>query len=209
MPLNCCAWSEQYHSAKYMSCTPFTDACVTVQCFLYTRAPGMPDDNHYAHPLDMVVNLVCTALTVWITLEGCSRIPNCRSHLSRHLQDMNTRKVVAIWHHEGSEYQVPRVNSNFHRGTIEQPWRTGPKPLDIVQVRCMKGIVLVGCQSAHAGMPKQGSTDICHALPCTAGGPFVADRRSSCTVAAVGSAGRLQLPGGAGPAPSWVGGDRM
>jgi hypothetical protein len=50
---------------------------------------------------------------------------------------MNTRKVVAIWHHEGSEYQVPRVNSNFHRGVIEQPWRTGPKPLDIVQVQCM------------------------------------------------------------------------
>jgi hypothetical protein len=48
---------------------------------------------------------------------------------------MNTRKVVAIWHHEGSEYQVPRVNSNFHRGVIEQPWRTGPKPLDIVQVQ--------------------------------------------------------------------------
>ena len=28
-----------------------------IQCFLYTRTPGMPDDNHYAHPLDMVVNL--------------------------------------------------------------------------------------------------------------------------------------------------------
>jgi hypothetical protein len=28
-----------------------------IQCFLYTRTPGMPEDNHYAHPLDMVVNL--------------------------------------------------------------------------------------------------------------------------------------------------------
>lgn len=28
-----------------------------IQCFLYTRTPGMAQDNHYAHPLDMVVNL--------------------------------------------------------------------------------------------------------------------------------------------------------
>ena len=28
-----------------------------IQCFLYTRTPGMAEDNHYAHPLDMVVNL--------------------------------------------------------------------------------------------------------------------------------------------------------
>lgn len=50
---------------------------------------------------------------------------------------MNTRKVVAIWHHEGSEYQVPRVNSNFHRELIEheRPWRSGLQPLDIAQVR--------------------------------------------------------------------------
>ena len=28
-----------------------------MQCFLYTRAPGMANDHFYAHPLDMVVNL--------------------------------------------------------------------------------------------------------------------------------------------------------
>lgn len=138
VPPNCCPGRQQFHSAKYVSCTPFTDACVTVQCFLYTRARGMPDDNHYAHPLDMVVNLVCTALMVWSMSEGCTRLDQAEVLIfSGLLQDMNTRKVVAIWHHEGSEYQVPRVNSNFHRGVIEQPWRTGPKPLDIVQVQCM------------------------------------------------------------------------
>ncbi len=46
---------------------------------------------------------------------------------------MNTRKVVAIWHHEG-HYKVPMVNSNYHRNHIERPWRTGLKALDIVQV---------------------------------------------------------------------------
>lgn len=28
-----------------------------MQCFLYTRAPGLANDHFYAHPLDMVVNL--------------------------------------------------------------------------------------------------------------------------------------------------------
>lgn len=48
---------------------------------------------------------------------------------------MNTRKVVAIWAHEGSDYKVPPVNSNYHRALIERPLRASPKPLNIVQVR--------------------------------------------------------------------------
>jgi hypothetical protein len=100
----------------------------------------MPDDNHYAHPLDMVVNLVrmykCgDRCTLW--MKDQSALLGMEMISSNFLQDMNTRKVVAIWHHEGSEYQVPRVNSNFHRGVIEQPWRTGPKSLDIMQVQCI------------------------------------------------------------------------
>lgn len=62
-------------------------------------------------------------------------------------QDMNTRKVVAIWHHEGSEYKVPPVNSNYHRDLIERPLRQSPKPLNIVQVSD-------GCQHVV--------TSICH-----------------------------------------------
>lgn len=99
----------------------------------------MPDDNHYAHPLDMVVNLVSTHAPSAATAPICSATAMHMLLTESHCltaQDMNTRKVVAIWHHEGTQYQVPRVNSNFHRELIERPWRTGLKPLDIVQVRC-------------------------------------------------------------------------
>lgn len=75
-----------------------------IQCFLYTRTPGMAQDNHYAHPLDMVVNL-----------------------------DMNSRKVTNIWHQKGKTFVVPRLNANYHRDLIEKPLRTGLKPLHVVQ----------------------------------------------------------------------------
>lgn len=81
-----------------------------IQCFLYTRSPGKPNDHQYAHPLDMVVNL-----------------------------DMNIQRVTDIWMQQGDTCKVPQQNSNYHRQLMNKQWRDPPKPLDIVQVRLRLG----------------------------------------------------------------------
>ncbi|KAK9825988.1 hypothetical protein WJX74_003459 [Apatococcus lobatus] len=74
-----------------------------IQCFLYTRS--RPGDNHYAHPLDLLVFL-----------------------------DMGTRKILQTFMHD-TPPQIPQHNSNFHRDLVreERGFRTGLKPLHIVQ----------------------------------------------------------------------------
>lgn len=133
----------------------------------------MAEDNHYAHPLDMVVNLVSAAKTGQLHSMRCVAATCCANTAQKwccpmrqylvlqphlvHAQDMNRGKVVAIWHHEGKGYQVPRMNSNYHRQYIERPWRTGLRPLDVIQVQLqfsLKALLLRGA-SSHACSKQQ------------------------------------------------------
>lgn len=74
-----------------------------IQCFVYVRAS--PDDNFYAHPLDVVV-----------------------------VVELQSKKVVQWWHHKANPI-IPTLNSNFHTKLVDQErgWRTGLKPLNVVQ----------------------------------------------------------------------------
>ena len=74
-----------------------------IQCFVYVRAS--PDDNFYAHPLDVVV-----------------------------VVELQTKKVIQWWHHKANPI-IPTLNSNFHTKLVDQErgWRTGLKPLNVVQ----------------------------------------------------------------------------
>ena len=74
-----------------------------IQCFVYVRAS--PDDNFYAHPLDIVV-----------------------------VVELQSKRVLQWWHHKGNPV-IPTLNSNFHTKLVEQErgWRTGLKPLNVVQ----------------------------------------------------------------------------
>ena len=74
-----------------------------IQCFVYVRAS--PDDNFYAHPLDVVI-----------------------------VVELQTKKVIQWWHHKANPI-IPTLNSNFHTKLVDQErgWRTGLKPLNVVQ----------------------------------------------------------------------------
>ena len=74
-----------------------------IQCFLYMRS--RPGDNHYAHPLDLLVFL-----------------------------DLGSRKILQTYMHD-TPPPIPQHNSNFHRDFVreERGFRTGLKPLHIVQ----------------------------------------------------------------------------
>ena len=74
-----------------------------IQCFVYVRAS--PDDNFYAHPLDIVV-----------------------------VVELQTKRVLQWWHHKANPI-IPTLNSNFHTKLVDQErgWRTGLKPLNVVQ----------------------------------------------------------------------------
>ncbi len=74
-----------------------------IQCFVYVRAS--PDDNFYAHPLDVVV-----------------------------VVELQTKRVLQWWHHKANPI-IPTLNSNFHTKLVDQErgWRTGLKPLNVVQ----------------------------------------------------------------------------
>lgn len=59
-----------------------------IQCFVYVRAS--PDDNFYAHPLDVVV-----------------------------VVELQTKRVLQWWHHKANPI-IPTLNSNFHTKLVDQ-----------------------------------------------------------------------------------------
>ena len=59
-----------------------------IQCFVYVRAS--PNDNFYAHPLDIVV-----------------------------VVELQAKRVLHFWHHKGHPI-IPTLNSNFHQELVEQ-----------------------------------------------------------------------------------------
>ncbi|KAK9802672.1 hypothetical protein WJX73_003875 [Symbiochloris irregularis] len=74
-----------------------------IQCFMYMR--NAPQDNHYAHPLDLVVNL-----------------------------ELHSRRVLDCFMHD-RPFAIPPTNANFVASLAQQerPWRTGLRPLNISQ----------------------------------------------------------------------------
>lgn len=72
-----------------------------IQTFMYLVSS--PDDNQYAHPLDLVP-----------------------------LVDLNKGEVVRLEHY-GPPKEVPSLDVNYHSSFTEGEWRTDIKPLDIVQ----------------------------------------------------------------------------
>lgn len=72
-----------------------------IQLFMYKRSSL--DDNHYAHPLDMVV-----------------------------VVDLNLGKVVHIDMQKAAP-TIPAKDSNYHQNLQDQPWRDDIKPLNVVQ----------------------------------------------------------------------------
>lgn len=89
-----------------MMCTAVTDPSLRgrfIQCFMYLRQAPM--DNHYAHPLDLVVNL-----------------------------ELHSRKVLDCFMHEQAPVIPPRP-ANFVAALAERerPWRSGLRPLNVIQ----------------------------------------------------------------------------
>ena len=67
-----------------------------IQCFVYVRAS--PDDNFYAHPLDVVV-----------------------------VVELQTKRVLQWWHHKANPI-IPTLNSNFHTKLVDQVCGTTVAP---------------------------------------------------------------------------------
>ncbi len=67
-----------------------------IQCFVYVRAS--PDDNFYAHPLDVVV-----------------------------VVELQTKRVLQWWHHKANPI-IPTLNSNFHTKLVDQVCCTNVAP---------------------------------------------------------------------------------
>ncbi|KAI8464298.1 MAG: copper amine oxidase [Monoraphidium minutum] len=73
-----------------------------MQVFTYLKLS--PDDNEYAHPLDVVP-----------------------------IVDLNTGEVVDIEAYPSPPKNIPMKGGNYHRTLLEMPFREGPKPLHILQ----------------------------------------------------------------------------
>ncbi|KAL0041485.1 hypothetical protein WJX79_005084 [Trebouxia sp. C0005] len=96
-------YGGRYRDTKDASEMGMTEPGRYIQCFVYVRAS--PDDNFYAHPLDVVV-----------------------------VVELQTKRVLQWWHHKANPI-IPTLNSNFHTKLVDQErgWRTGLKPLNVVQ----------------------------------------------------------------------------
>ena len=70
--------------------------------FLYMRM-GDPDDNFYAHPLDLVVDI-----------------------------DLYTKKVIKMFMYDRVP-RIPELPRNYHRRLMDRPFRDDIKPLHILQ----------------------------------------------------------------------------
>ena len=75
-------------TAKDASEMGMTEPGRYIQCFVYVRAS--PDDNFYAHPLDVVV-----------------------------VVELQTKRVLQWWHHKANPI-IPTLNSNFHTKLVDQ-----------------------------------------------------------------------------------------
>lgn len=90
-------------SARLLVCTAkdasemgMTEPGRYIQCFVYVRAS--PDDNFYAHPLDVVV-----------------------------VVELQTKRVLQCWHHKANPI-IPTLNSNFHTKLVDQVCCTNVAP---------------------------------------------------------------------------------
>lgn len=70
--------------------------------FLYTRM-GDVDDNFYAHPLDLVVDI-----------------------------DLYSKRIIKMFMYERVP-RIPELPRNFHRRLMDRPFRDDVKPLHVVQ----------------------------------------------------------------------------
>ncbi len=83
-------------TAKDASEMGMTEPGRYIQCFVYVRAS--PDDNFYAHPLDVVV-----------------------------VVELQTKRVLQWWHHKANPI-IPTLNSNFHTKLVDQVCCTNVTP---------------------------------------------------------------------------------
>lgn len=109
--------------------------------FLYMRM-GDPDDNFYAHPLDLVVDI-----------------------------DLYTKKVIKMFMYDRVP-RIPELPRNYHRRLMDRPFRDDIKPLHILQpegpsftVRwqprgmtsvCVDALLLWPATTPHAGGWQRG-----------------------------------------------------
>ena len=91
-----------------------------MQCFMYARA-GSAHDNHYAHPLDLLVVL-----------------------------DMNTRAVLEIQAHPQPP-AIPALNTNYLAPLVhkERGTRSGMPPLLALACLYLAEMLSFGCGALH------------------------------------------------------------
>lgn len=88
----------------------------TAKCWLSVILSACsPDDNQYAHPLDLLPMI-----------------------------DLNLKQVVRIDKHSSGVPDIPADDHNYHKDLVKEPWRSDIKPYNVVQPEVRALSLLLG-----------------------------------------------------------------